>query len=100
MRIATVATQPVRTAAPPPLVHIIYEPSHHGDEAFQPAATNGVQAHHWPFGNMPAVSGLTRGDVAMVVAYIPSIKNGHIHRVKPGVPGEVDVVHHIFGLAD
>lgn len=61
----------------PPLVHIIYEPSHHGDEAFQRAAANGVQAHHWPFGNMPAVSGLTRGDVAMVVAYIRELQQAN-----------------------
>ena len=27
----------------PPLVHIIYEPSHHGDEAFQRAASLGVR---------------------------------------------------------
>ncbi len=54
----------------PPLIHKIYEPSHHGDEAFQRAVALGVQAHHWPFGNMPPVEGLSRGDVAMIVAYI------------------------------
>ena len=30
----------------PPLVHIIYEPGHHGDESFQRAAAMGVQGHH------------------------------------------------------
>ena len=30
----------------PPLVHKIYEPSHHGDMAFVLAAQNGVRAHH------------------------------------------------------
>lgn len=54
----------------PPLVHKIYEPSHHGDESFQRAAALGVRAHHWPFGNMPAVEGVTRGDVKMITAYI------------------------------
>ena len=39
----------------PPLVHKIYEPHHHGDQAFQLAAANGVKAHHWEFGNMPKV---------------------------------------------
>ena len=29
----------------PPLVHIIYEPSHHGDEAFHRAAAMGVRGH-------------------------------------------------------
>lgn len=61
----------------PPLVHIIYEPSHHGDEAFQRAAAQGVQAHHWPFGNMPPVPGLTRGDVTMVVEYVRSLQRAN-----------------------
>jgi cytochrome c len=58
----------------PPLVHKVYEPSHHGDESFQRAASLGVRAHHWPFGNMPAVEGLTRGDVKMIIAYIRELQ--------------------------
>jgi cytochrome c len=58
----------------PPLVHIIYRPSHHGDEAFQRAAAIGVRAHHWSFGDMPAVDGITRGDVTMIVAYIRELQ--------------------------
>ena len=58
----------------PPLVHKIYEPSHHGDEAFQRAAALGVRGHHWPFGDMPPVAGLTREDVAMIVAYIRELQ--------------------------
>ena len=54
----------------PPLVHKIYEPSHHGDGAFLLAAKNGVRAHHWRFGNMPPVQGVTDGDVKMNVAYV------------------------------
>ena len=61
----------------PPLVHMIYEPSHHGDEAFQRAAELGVQGHHWPFGNMPAVEGLTRGDVTMIIAYIRELQRAN-----------------------
>ncbi|SFJ12324.1 c-type cytochrome [Celeribacter neptunius] len=54
----------------PPLVHKIYEPSHHGDMAFVMAAERGVQAHHWRFGNMPPQPGVTRGDVKAIVAYV------------------------------
>ena len=54
----------------PPLVHKIYEPSHHGDESFQRAVSMGVQSHHWRFGNMPSIEDLTRGDVKMIIAYI------------------------------
>ncbi len=58
----------------PPLVHKIYEPSHHGDEAFQRAAQLGVQSHHWRFGNMPPVDGLTRADVKGIVAYVRELQ--------------------------
>jgi cytochrome c len=61
----------------PPLVHMIYELSHHGDEAFQRAAELGVQGHHWPFGNMPAVEGVTRGDVTMIIAYIRELQRAN-----------------------
>lgn len=61
----------------PPLVHVIYEPSHHGDEAFQLAVANGVRGHHWSFGNMPPVEGLTRGDVQMIVAYIRELQRAN-----------------------
>lgn len=61
----------------PPLVHKIYEPSHHGDESFQRAAAMGVRAHHWPFGNMPPVEGITRGDVTMIIAYIRELQRAN-----------------------
>ena len=61
----------------PPLVHEIYEPSHHGDEAFQRAVAVGVRGHHWPFGSMPPVEGLTRGDVQMIVAYIRELQRAN-----------------------
>ena len=61
----------------PPLVHIIYEPNHHGDESFQRAAALGVRAHHWSFGNMSAVEGLTRTDVKMIVAYIRELQRAN-----------------------
>ena len=63
--------------AGPPLIHKIYEPGHHGDESFQRAVAFGVQAHHWRFGNMPTVDGLTRGDVAMVIEYVREIQRAN-----------------------
>ncbi|WP_171235956.1 cytochrome c [Ruegeria sp. HKCCA6837] len=63
--------------AGPPLIHKIYEPRHHADEAFQRAVSQGVRSHHWQFGDMPPVEGLTRGDVAMVIAYIREIQRAN-----------------------
>ena len=61
----------------PPLVHKIYEPSHHSDAAFLLAAKNGVRAHHWNFGNMPPVEGLTDADVKMVAAYVRELQRAN-----------------------
>ena len=61
----------------PPLVHIIYEPTPHGDETFQRAAAVGVRGHHWPFGDMPPVEGITRGDVTMIVAYVRELQRAN-----------------------
>jgi mono/diheme cytochrome c family protein len=54
----------------PPLVHVIYEPNHHSDAAFQRAAALGVPAHHWTFGDMPPVPGVTPEQVAEITAYV------------------------------
>lgn len=60
----------VGTKQGPPLVHKIYEPNHHGDVAFQRAAENGVRAHHWEFGNMPKIEGVTASDVDHIIRYV------------------------------
>jgi cytochrome c len=54
----------------PPLVHKIYEPSHHADMSFQMAVHRGVRQHHWPFGDMPPVPGLSAEDVGHIIAYV------------------------------
>jgi len=54
----------------PPFLHRVYEPSHHGDIAFQLAAKNGVRAHHWQFGDMKPVPAVTPDEIAHITAYI------------------------------
>nr|WP_240514048.1 cytochrome c [Amylibacter kogurei] len=61
----------------PPLVHIIYEPNHHGDESFLRAASQGVRAHHWQFGDMPPVEGITQGEVKQIIAYVRSLQRAN-----------------------
>jgi mono/diheme cytochrome c family protein len=58
----------------PPLVHKVYEPSHHSDMAFVLAVQNGVRSHHWRFGDMPAQSGLTKADVAAITTYVRELQ--------------------------
>lgn len=54
----------------PPLLHPYYKPSHHGDPSFYRAALKGVKAHHWEFGDMPRISGITRKDMDAVIPFI------------------------------
>ncbi len=61
----------------PPFVHRVYEPNHHGDGAFYSAAQNGVRAHHWSFGDMPPVEGITQDEVAQVVTYVRALQRAN-----------------------
>ena len=58
------------TTQGPPLVHIIYEPGHHGDASFQVAVQRGVFAHHWRFGNMPPQPQVAAEDVPPIIGYV------------------------------
>lgn len=61
----------------PPLVHKIYEPSHHGDMAFVLAVKQGVRAHHWKFGNMPPVAGVSDQEVQAIIAYVRALQRAN-----------------------
>jgi len=61
----------------PPLVHKIYEPGHHGDAAFRLAARNGARAHHWNFGDMPPVEGVTDTDIDRIVLYVRELQRAN-----------------------
>jgi len=54
----------------PPLIHKIYESSHHGDSSFFRAAEKGVAAHHWQFGDMPPVKDISKSDMVVIVNYV------------------------------
>ena len=63
--------------AGPPLIHIIYEPSHHGDESFYSAIKYGVRSHHWSFGNMAAVKNISQEEIVDIVKYIRFIQRAN-----------------------
>jgi cytochrome c len=58
----------------PPLVHEIYEPGHHPDELFVRAVMEGVAQHHWDFGPMPRIGGLSERDVEDITAYVRQLQ--------------------------
>jgi mono/diheme cytochrome c family protein len=54
----------------PSLLSEVYEPGHHGDGAFLVAVQTGAPQHHWSFGPMPPVEGLTAEDIEAIVAFV------------------------------
>ena len=58
----------------PPLVHDIYNPGHHGDNAFFVAAQRGVPAHHWRFGNMPPQPQVSDSEIQAIVQYVRELQ--------------------------
>lgn len=67
----------------PPLVHDIYNPGHHSDEAFQSAVRNGAPQHHWPFGNMPAQPQVTPDQVTQILSYIRALQTANGIHYRP-----------------
>ena len=56
----------------PSHLSIVYEPNHHTDASFRSTIANGAAQHHWNFGDMPPISGLTGEDVEAVIAFVRS----------------------------
>jgi len=66
-----------RNGKGPPLIHKIYYPGHHGDMAFFRAPREGARQHHWPFGDMPPVKGITDADIKAIIAYIRTVQKAN-----------------------
>ena len=62
------------SATGPPLIDRIYEPGHHADFSIRSAVRNGVAQHHWWFGDMPPVAGVTDQQVDQLICYIRELQ--------------------------
>jgi mono/diheme cytochrome c family protein len=58
----------------PSHLSIVYEPNHHPDDSFRSAVANGVPAHHWSFGDMDPVPGLSEADVDAIIEYVRAVQ--------------------------
>ncbi|MEK9722942.1 MAG: cytochrome c [Rhodospirillaceae bacterium] len=67
----------VGTDKGPTFLHRVYHPGHHGDAAFFLAPRRGVRAHHWPFGNMPPVAGVTDAQIEKIVLYVRALQKAN-----------------------
>ncbi len=54
----------------PSHLSVVYNPDHHNDLSFARAALVGVPAHHWSFGDMAPVPGLTEHDMVRINAFV------------------------------
>jgi cytochrome c len=61
----------------PPLIHDIYNPGHHGDQAFFRAVALGVPRHHWSFGDMPAQPDVKAEELAAIVRYVREMQEAN-----------------------
>ncbi len=65
------------TGKGPPLVHPYYVSSHHGDMAFVMAVRYGSRAHHWDFGDMDPVPGVTDEELAAIIAFVRELQHAN-----------------------
>lgn len=54
----------------PPFLDVIYRSGHHADASFLLATRRGVRSHHWNFGDMPPINGLSDEQVEAIVAFV------------------------------
>ena len=61
----------------PTLIDSIYKPGHHSDFSIRAAVRQGVRQHHWSFGDMPPVSGVSSDDVEKIICYIREMQQAN-----------------------
>ena len=62
------------TGTGPPLIDRIYEPGHHSDVSIRSAVRNGVPQHHWWFGDMSPVAGVSDAAIENLICYIRELQ--------------------------
>ena len=65
------------TSQGPSLIDRIYHPGHHPDLSIRNAVRQGVQQHHWFFGDMPPVAGVLPDDVEKIICYVREMQRAN-----------------------
>ena len=60
----------IGTSQGPPLIDRTYHPGHHPDFSIRNAVRQGVKQHHWLFGDMAPVAGVSSDEVERIICYI------------------------------
>jgi cytochrome c553 len=61
----------------PPLLHQFYHPGHHGDAAFVMAVRQGARQHHWTYGDMEPVQGVSDADLVAIIAFVREVQRAN-----------------------
>ncbi|NQU60190.1 MAG: cytochrome c [Rhodospirillales bacterium] len=61
----------------PTFIHRVYHPGHHGNGSFFIAAKKGARAHHWGFGDMKPVKGVTDDQLGAIVEYVRAVQQAN-----------------------
>ena len=61
-----------RSVKVPPL--IMYGEAHHPDGRFYDAVKKGVKQHHWTFGDMPPIPGISKDEIEFIIRYVREIQ--------------------------
>ncbi len=65
------------TSQGPTFISRIYHPGHHADFSIVNAVRNGVPQHHWSFGDMAPVTGLSEDDVRRIICYVREVQRAN-----------------------
>ncbi|HER27261.1 MAG TPA: cytochrome c [Rhodospirillales bacterium] len=61
----------------PAMVNPIYRPGHHADGAIRIAIAQGVRAHHWKFGPMPAQPDVKPEEIRPLITFIREMQRAN-----------------------
>ena len=65
------------TSQGPTLIDRIYHPGHHPDFSIRNAVSKGVRQHHWVFGDMAPVAGVSTEDVEKIICYVREVQRAN-----------------------
>ncbi len=61
----------------PVLIHPIYAPETFADEDIARAIREGAKARHWPFGDMPAIGGISPDRELAIIAFLRAVQKAN-----------------------
>jgi len=61
----------------PTFINRVYHPGHHADGSFYIAAKKGARAHHWRFGDMKPVQGVTDKHISKIIGYVRAVQKAN-----------------------